>query len=495
MKQLGEKGEHYLYDELTAYCHSDFYPFHMPGHKRRLGTLADPFTFDITEIEGFDNLHHAEGILLEAKQRAAAFYGSMETHFLVNGSTCGILSAIGACVPRGRILMARNCHKAAYHAVYLNRLDVTYLYPKTVEERKLYPDIQEYGEGDWRGVIPPEAVKEALSRNPDIRAVVITSPTYEGVVSDVQSIASLAHEYRIPLIVDEAHGAHFGMHPIFPRSALAQGADVVIQSLHKTLPSLTQTALLHVNSSLVDRRRLRQMLGIYQSSSPSYVLMSSMDQCIRILEEQGGKRFEAFAENLKFFYKETENLSVLKVIRTDDPSKIIISAGKSGLSGKEISRILREKYHLEMEMEAVSYALALTSAGDDREGFERLARALTEMDGEQKGKNGSLRPRHTAFLHQAEKEISGDGNFQYTDAEMTVWEAQNAPQERILLTESAGDLSGEYIYLYPPGIPLVVPGERMSERLLQVLLRDKELGYSLQGMEDYSMKYLWVVKE
>ena len=495
MKQLGEKEEHYLYDQLTAYCHSDFYPFHMPGHKRRLGTMADPFTFDITEIEDFDNLHHAEGILLEAQQRAAAFYGSMETHFLVNGSTGGILSAIGACVPRGRILMARNCHKAAYHAVYLNRLDVTYLYPETLEERKLYPDIQEYGEGERGGAISPEAVKEALSRDPDIRAVFITSPTYEGVVSDVQSIARLAHEYGIPLIVDEAHGAHFGMHPIFPRPALAQGADVVIQSLHKTLPSLTQTALLHVNSSLVDRRRLRQMLGIYQSSSPSYVLMSSMDQCIRILEEQGEKLFEAFVENLNFFYRETGKLSVLKVIRTDDPSKIIISAGKSGLSGREISRILREKYHLEMEMEAVSYALALTSVGDDREGFERLARALTEMDEEQKGKCGSLCSRHTAFFPQAEKEISGDGNFQYTAAEMTIWEAENAPQERILLTESAGYLSGEYIYLYPPGIPLVVPGERMDERVLQVLLRDKELGYSLQGMEDYSMKYLWVIKE
>lgn len=495
MKQLGEKGEHYLYDELTAYCHSDFYPFHMPGHKRRLGTLADPFTFDITEIEGFDNLHHAEGILLETQQRAAAFYGSEETHFLVNGSTCGILSAIGACVPRGRILMARNCHKAAYHAVYLNRLDVTYLYPKTVEERKLYPDIQEYEEGDLEGAISPEAVKEALSRDPDIRAVFITSPTYEGVVANVQSIARLAHEYGIPLIVDEAHGAHFGMHPIFPRSALAQGADVVIQSLHKTLPSLTQTALLHVNSSLVDRRRLRQMLGIYQSSSPSYVLMSSMDQCIRILEEQGEKLFEAFAENLNFFYKETEKLSVLKVIRTDDPSKIIISAGKSGLSGKEISRILREKYHLEMEMEAVSYALALTSVGDDREGFERLARALTEMDEEQKGKCGGLGSRHTASFPHTENEIAGDGKFQHTAAEMTIWEAENAPQERILLTESAGYLSGEYIYLYPPGIPLVVPGERVNERILKVLLRDKELGYSLQGMEDYSMKYLWVVKE
>lgn len=521
MNDFSGTGNHYLYDELTTYCQSDCYPFHMPGHKRRLGALADPFTFDITEIEGFDNLHHAEGILLEAEQRAAAFYDSSETHFLVNGSTCGILSAVGVCVPKGRILMARNSHKAAYHAVYLNRLDVTYLYPEmrgsqwqeeTACEEKIYKKNEytgkEWGEQGCGGMISPKAVKEALLKYPDIRGVFITSPTYEGVVSDVAEIAGIVHEHGIPLIVDEAHGAHFGMHPIFPQSALKQGADVVIQSLHKTLPSLTQTALIHINGSLVDRRKLRKMLGIYQSSSPSYVLMAGMDQCIRILEEQGKRLFETFADNLNFFYRETKQLSVLKVIRTDDPSKILITVGGSGLSGRELSGILRETYHLEMEMEAVSYVLALTSVGDDREGFERLARALGEIDGKLAKEPQSLEVTTSHFRrdsrerngrafedrYPAAEEISGKDTGS-ENQEITIWEAENALQEKVLLTESAGHISGEYIYLYPPGIPLVVPGERIEEKVLRQLLQDKEMGYSLQGMEDYSMEYLWVVKE
>ena len=492
MEERKEKEKHYLYDELRAYCSSDAYPHHMPGHKRRLGQMEDPFTFDITEIDGFDNLHHAEGILKEAQQRAASFYGSSETCFLVNGSTCGILSAIGACAPSGRILMSRNSHKAAYHAVFVNRLEPVYLYPE-------YDEIN--------GPITVEAVETALEQYPDIRAVYITSPTYDGVVSDVKKIAGVAHEHGIPLIVDEAHGAHFGMHPIFPESSVKLGADIVIHSIHKTLPSLTQTALLHVNGSLVDRRRLRKMLGIYQSSSPSYVLMSSMDQCIRLLEEKGQELFEAFAQNLNFFYEEIGDLSALKIIRTDDPSKIIISGKNTGLTGQEISQELREKYHLELEMGEVGYALALTSIGDTREGFERLARALREMD-ERLAKQAERNPlqvtkedleKQPEGKLQVEKEdlakYSGRKMQQPATSEMSIWAAENAPQQRILLRESAGHISGEFIYLYPPGIPLVVPGERMEEEVLQQLLRNKEMGYELQGMEDYSMEYLWVVKE
>lgn len=475
----------YLDKELAAYCQSDFYPFHMPGHKRRLGTLPDPYSFDLTEIEGFDNLHHAEGLIREAQQRAALFYGSSETHFLVNGSTCGILAAIGACVPEGKILMARNCHKAAYHGVYLNRLEAVYVYPDT--RRKTENAEPQRGGTDCWGAISPAKVRQALARDPKIRAVFITSPTYEGVVSDVEEIARAAHEREIPLIVDEAHGAHFGMHPLFPESALRQGADVVIQSLHKTLPSLTQTALLHVNGPLVDRSKLSRMLGIYQSSSPSYVLMAGMDQCLRIMREQGRELLEALAENLTWFYKETQDLSVLRVIRTDDPSKILISSGSSGRSGREIGGILRRDYHLEVEMEAVSYVLALTSVGDTREGFERLARALRKID----GALGSAGDRPAAVTETESFCWEGKEN----SPEMTIWQAENAGQEKVLLEESAGCLAAEFVFLYPPGVPLLVPGERIREEELRLLLRDQKLGYSLQGMEDYSGKYLRVVKE
>lgn len=468
----------YLYDSLREYCGSDHYPFHMPGHKRRLGTLADPFSFDITEIDGFDNLHHAEGILLEAQRRAAGYYGSSETHFLVNGSTCGILSAISACVPNGKILMARNCHKAAYHGVMLGGLEAVYLYPQ-----------KRAGDRGINGPILAEDVEAALKQHPDIKAVFLTSPTYDGVISDIKAIAELAHTQGIPLIVDEAHGAHFGMHPIFPESAVHLGGDVVIQSLHKTLPSLTQTALLHVNGDLVNRRRLRKMLGVYQSSSPSYVLMSGMDQCIRLLESQGKELFDHLASNLQYFYEETAELTTLKLIKTDDPSKILIAGGQSGLSGLEIGSILRSHYHLEMEMEAVNYVLALTSVGDTKEGFVRLAEALRQMDEQLRGKQAP------GAVGENGQTLSAAQPMRAETSCMTIAQAQLAPQRRIHLTESAGYVLGEFLYLYPPGIPLVVPGERMEGALLAQLLEYKEKGYSLQGLEDYSMEYVWVVDE
>ena len=226
-----------LLEKLQEYRAEDMYPFHMPGHKRKPLPFPNPYSIDITEIDGFDNLHHAEGILKEAQERAADLYGSKECFYLVNGSTCGLLAAICAATKkRDKVLVARNCHKAVYHALYLNELQAEYIYPVITKS-----GIQ--------GQIEPEQVKKALLLNPDIAAVILTSPTYEGVVSDINAIAGIAHERGIPLIVDEAHGAHLGFGAGFPENAVRQGADAVIMSLHKTLPSFTQTALLHLCSS------------------------------------------------------------------------------------------------------------------------------------------------------------------------------------------------------------------------------------------------------
>ena len=193
-----EKRTEYLDEKLIAYAKSDIYPFHMPGHKRRVREEADPYAIDITEIDGFDNLHDAEEILAEAQQRAAALYDAKKSYYLINGSTCGILSAVSAATGRdGTILMARNCHKAVYHAAYLRNLKTRYLYPV----------ITRFG---IQGVITPESVEEALREDPGIQAVILTSPTYDGVVSDIGRIAEITHRYQILLIVDEAHGAHFG---------------------------------------------------------------------------------------------------------------------------------------------------------------------------------------------------------------------------------------------------------------------------------------------
>ena len=236
-----------LYDKLKAYSESDFYAFHMPGHKRNKTLLGIelPYDLDITEIDGFDDLHHADGILKEEQERAARVFGAEESHFLVNGSTVGILSAIAGVTNKGdQILVARNCHKSVYHAIYMNELNPVYLYPRFDSELQLNIEIS------------AEDVRRALNRYPQIRAVMMVSPTYDGIVSDVAEIAKAAHEKGLPLIVDEAHGAHFGFDPYFPKSANIYGADLVINSLHKTLPALTQTALLHVNGEMVKRRKV-----------------------------------------------------------------------------------------------------------------------------------------------------------------------------------------------------------------------------------------------
>ena len=260
-----------IYEKLKAYSDSDYYGFHMPGHKRKMHMSwdADPYTVDITEIEGFDDLHHAEGILKEAQERAARIYHADETHFLVNGSTVGILSAIMGVTDKGdQILVARNCHKSVYHAIYLNELEPVYVYPEYDEKTGL------------NGEVKADEIALLLEKNPNIKAVMIVSPTYDGVVSDVKKIAEVAHAHEIPLIVDEAHGAHFGFDPYFPKNANENGADIVIHSVHKTLPSLTQTALLHINGTFVNREKVRMYLHMLQSSSPSYVLMASIDECM-----------------------------------------------------------------------------------------------------------------------------------------------------------------------------------------------------------------------
>lgn len=292
----------YIKDELCKLASSDMYPLHMPGHKRRLDCDINPYTYDITEIDGFDNLHAAEGIIKEAEERAAALWGAKSSFFLVNGSTCGILAALSTALPKkGHLLMARNSHKAAYHAAYLRELQVTYLYPV----------FTEFG---IQGGILPEQVEAALEADESIEAVFLTSPTYDGIVSDIEKIAEIAHQHGIPLIVDEAHGAHLGFHPYFPKSAITLGADVVIQSLHKTLPAPTQTAILHWNSSYIKKERLEWFLNIYETSSPSYLFLASMDECVRLLTEEKEKYFDAYEKRLKDFYEKASHFSNVEVM-------------------------------------------------------------------------------------------------------------------------------------------------------------------------------------
>ena len=459
------------------------YPFHMPGHKRRKDDFANPFLIDITEIEGFDNLHHAEGILKDAQDRAAALYHSEETYFLVNGSTCGILAAVSACMTRGgKILMARNCHKAAYHAAYLRGLDIEYLYP---EKEDIF---------GINGGIHEDIVEKALEEFQDIQAVMITSPTYDGVVSNVEKIAQIVHRKGIPLIVDEAHGAHFGFHEYFPKSSVEMGADLVIHSLHKTLPSLTQTALLHVNGNRVDRECLRRFLDIYQTSSPSYVFMAGMDSCVCLLEKRGGELFESLRRNLEVFYKQTESLGCIYLanhglmgksgIHDFDRSKLVISVRNAGFTGNQLANLLRNRYHLELEMAGGSYGLALTSISDTEEGFLRLSEALKEIDACLENKIEKNTEKSTLTIEDIVIK---------NEVWCRIHEALESPGESVLLEKAEGKICREFVYLYPPGIPMLVPGEIISREVLGKIRRLVREGYSVQGMADYSAEHIQVM--
>ncbi|MEG1505346.1 MAG: aminotransferase class V-fold PLP-dependent enzyme [Lachnospiraceae bacterium] len=462
-----------IYERLKEYEASDYYGFHMPGHKRNKNmTNADlPYEIDITEIEGFDDLHHARGIIQEAELRAAQLYHGEDTHFLINGSTVGILSGIlGATEKGGKIVVARNCHKSVYHAIFLNELEPLYVYPKWRKEQQLYGEIQ------------PKEIETLLETEEGIQAVVIVSPTYDGVVSDVEKIAKIAHKKGIPLIVDEAHGAHFGFHPYFPQNANQSGADVVIHSLHKTLPSLTQTALIHLNGSVVNRERIEMYLHMLQSSSPSYVLMASMDQCMEGLQIHGVQWFDEYVQKLSKAREELYTLPILELVETEhfDKGKLIISTQNANISGNELYNMLWKQYHLQMEMSSEKYVLAMTSVADTQDGYERLVNALFEVD-------QTLSPRNdkeqSLALPKAE--------IIWSSAVMERKKRLQGSAKYLPWEEAQGLISTEYAYLYPPGCPLIVPGERITKEITACLIQYQKAGLTIEGLHRKNEIGVW----
>ena len=492
------KKEELLLSRLMEYQASDAAPFHMPGHKRRMGhemleAFPNPYAIDITEIDGFDNLHHPEGILEDSMEWAAEVYHADKTYYLVNGSSGGILSAICAAThPGGNILMSRNCHKAAYHGVILNRLHPEYIYPQILDDMGI------------QGGIYAQDVENILKRGPIPEAVLVVSPTYDGIVSDIQTIAEVVHHYGIPLIVDEAHGAHFSFGGgSFPRSALECGADLVIQSLHKTLPSFTQTAVLHVRRGRVNIEKVERYLQIFQSSSPSYVFMAGIESCIYQMDRNGTAWLREFAEDLKQLRKKLGGLKHLRLLGPEhvgcagvfdvDMSKLIVSCRgcavnvpgqeHGGLNGEGLSAWLREEYHLEMEMSGVDYVDALISFMNSREHLERLAEALLEIDGHLE-KADDMRVK-------AQKNRK---KFGIPDICRTPADASDADSEKLPFAECVDRVSAEFVYLYPPGIPIVVPGERVTREIVDKVGEYKRIGLPVQGMADGRSEYLRVLR-
>lgn len=455
-----------LNKKLIKIKEDGLYPLHMPGHKRNIalltGTnrdtnteitvdksfgdvLSGAYEIDITEIDGFDNLHDAKEVIFDAEKRAASLYQSEETHFLVNGATSGILSAIFAVSKKGqKIIVARNCHVSVYNAILLNELEPIYVYPEIIEDGPL--KIQ--------GSMSLKEVEKAVISNPDACAIVITSPTYDGVLSDIAGLAKIAHEYDMPLIVDEAHGALFFMEG---RSAINNGADIVINSVHKTLPALTQTALIHINGNIADRAKVRKYLKVFQTSSPSYVLMGSIDYAIEIMETEGKRLYRDFCIRTKRLKDELYKLRNIKYISKDmltlngaydfDESKVLIASNDSCGGGREIYNLLREKYGLQPEMSAKDYVLLMTTLFDSDDGIDKLIDALFEID-DYIGKKKKLSTDAT------ESEQSIDVGHEYYD-------------RLTKLKADIGKKSQYTIFAYPPGIPIIAASEIITEEKVE----------------------------
>lgn len=443
-----------LYDRLKAYGKSDFYPFHMPGHKRnpKCGPLSGLYRLDITEISGFDDLHHPVSIIKEAQERAARLYHSEHTYFLIDGSTAGILTAISAVSSKGRkLILARNCHKAVYHAAFLNHLELCYSYPELLKGHGIAGEIRAQDiEKQIKKILSEEKGKEPKEL---ICGVVITSPTYDGISSDIQEIAHMVHQYGLPLIVDQAHGAHFGFHPAFPENAVAQGADAVIHSVHKTLPAPTQTALLHINGDLINRNEVEKYLHIYQSSSPSYVLMAGIDESIAFVKKkgyQGLDRVVKFREKLEETAAELINL---RICPGTEPGKALIYDQSRRMSGQEIMERLDRKYHLQMEMASGAYVTAILTMADQKTGIRRLRKALCELD---------------QFIEKLPFREGTEECFFRAQKKLPMWQAYAAAYEEVDIYSAAGRIAAEFVGLYPPGIPLLVPGEVIPEEILDM---------------------------
>ena len=435
---------------LREYNAEGVVPFHMPGHKRskQLEYLGGAQFIDVTEIKEFDNLHNAKTTLKDAQKRAAEFFRVKECRYLVGGATAGVLSAIRATTHAGEgILMARNCHRCVYNAVELCALRPYYVSPAYFEEYGFY------------GSVNPEDVKQALEEHKDVKLVVITSPTYEGVLSDIKSIADICHEHGAVLFVDEAHGAHRGLNNSFHQSARNLGADIVVNSVHKTLPSLTQTAVLHICSDRVDAAAIDRNLAVFESSSPSYVLMSSIDECIHYLSNEGASDLESWADRVEKFRKAFARSMYYKIfdgkregrVFAYDETKIVFLTVESSMSGIEFARTLRSQYNIELEFAGANFALALTGAGDGLSAYLALSEAVFELENKAKERYGLVNI-HVAKVPKKAFEP---------------YEIDCLDVEYVELEKSVGRVCAESIWAYPPGVPIICKGEIIEQDVLR----------------------------
>ncbi|WFD10429.1 aminotransferase class I/II-fold pyridoxal phosphate-dependent enzyme [Tepidibacter hydrothermalis] len=465
-----------IINKLNDMKNSEIISFHVPGHKNgkifdRLGYSdfkKNIVNIDTTEIPGTDNLHSPEEIIKESQEIAAKVFKSDHTFFLVNGTTCGIQAAImSVCSLKDKIIVNRDCHQSVINTCILGDIEPVYVNPHI-----------DKSSGISLGVSLRD-IEMLIEEDEDIKAVLITSPTYYGINTDIKSISEYLHKKNKILIVDEAHGSHIGLSERLGVSAIQQGADISIQSTHKTLPCFTQASMLHVNSNKIDINRLKSFLRIVQSSSPSYIMMSSIEMAVEIYKYHGKELMKELISNIdrtKDYINNLKNI-YLYDYKGNDITKMYIITKNLNRSGYEIEDILRKKYNIQVELSNPYGVLLICSIGNDNYDFEKLIQALEYIDNEI-GDEDLLEIDYPNHIPQKA---------------LNPREAFYSNKKRIPIKEGIGKICAEYIIPYPPGISLLSPGEIITEEIIDYIQKCKRIGMNITGIEDQNLDFIKII--
>lgn len=455
-----------IYERLKQINEKNIYPFHMPGHKRNKKFLEQIKSFidlDFTEIDETDNMHKPEHIIKKSKQNIAKLFGADESYFLVNGSSGGIMASLMCALkPNENVLIYKNCHISVFNALILCGANPIYIEPKIAYNFAVGIDY--------------DLIEKAINEN-EIKACIITSPTYEGIAFNIEKISKILHKKGIILILDEAHGAHFNFSEDFPKPALKQGADIVIQSFHKTLPTLTQCAMLHLKSDIVDKNLLEKCLSIIQTTSPSYVFMLNVENCCNYFKNYP-HLFEDYVKKLKNIRKIFENLKNLKLLTYDLENGINVEnldisrftfIIKKNVNGKFINDVfLKEKIQLEMYGE--EHIIAISTVCDTDYGLDLFLRAVKNVDN---------------FLNNFEdrkvKEYYLDKNI--TKPKYNLREIFYSQKEEVFLDRAENRILVDFITPYPPGIPILTCGEIITKEKIDKIKEIKKNNIKILGIE------------
>ena len=469
--------------------------FHMPGHKNGnlynklnySNILSNLYKTDTTEIPGTDNLHSPEGIIEKSILKAQETFESGKTYFLINGSTCGIEAAIMAiCNPGEKLILSRDSHQSALNACILG--DIVPIYIKSQIDK--YTNIQ-------RGNTF-ENVKIMIDKNPDAKALFLTYPTYYGITFELEKMINYALEKGITVIIDEAHGAHLGLSEKLPKTALQCGADIVIQSTHKTLPAFTQSSMMHISKKAIENKsidtdRIEKMLKMTETSSPSYILMQSLEIAVEIYNQYGKELMEELINNIDDFKRrvkkiksdyelKNKNLDFFSIYNENDLTKIFISSLEVGLTGYEFEEILRNEYNIQVELSNYSGVLLITTIGNEKKDFEKLEKALINIyEKSLDERREKIEPVDYPYEIIPELAITP----------RTAFYSRN--KKNVKIEDAVGMICGENIVPYPPGVCMIAAGEIIPKEIMDYLKYCKQKGMEITGVKDPNFEYIQVI--